>query len=183
MPIAFPVHRRGNVFDDFPRKYQYPLAVPVPPNLGRVSEPVTRFTLNPGVPGRGVLKAPNVRRLGTQFASVQASAVVSPQAMVVLSGLATRVHNARVWDRVQAILSTSLVGVSRDAAGAPLGNCRVMVFRTDNNAFVAETVSDGSGNWQVLVTPFTFYLVEYLAGAPDRFGTSPNTLIGIPFGG
>ena len=71
----------------------------------------------------------------------------------------------------------TLSGVSRDSTGAPLGGCTVKVFMTLNDTKVYETVSDGSGNWSIDVSPNPgpFYYVEYLVGTPDRAGTSINT--------
>ena len=69
-----------------------------------------------------------------------------------------------------------LTGVSRDSAGSPLGNCTVKIFRTFDDVKVAQTVSDGSGNWSRQISELgPFFYVEYLAGAPDRAGTSINT--------
>lgn len=70
-----------------------------------------------------------------------------------------------------------LTGVSRDSTGAVLGGCTVKVFMTLNDTKVYETVSDGSGNWSIDVSPNPgpFYYVEYLIGSPDRAGTSINT--------
>lgn len=81
---------------------------------------------------------------------------------------------------IKGISNRTLSGVSRDASGAPLGNVRVLVFRTSDNAFIAETLSDASGNWSLVITVGgPFFLVEYLAGAPDVFGTSPNNLVPV----
>ena len=74
----------------------------------------------------------------------------------------------------------TMTGVSRDSAGAILGNCRVMIFTTGDNLFVMETTSDGSGNWSVTLNKSgPFFLVEYKAGAPDLAGTSVNTLVPV----
>jgi hypothetical protein len=78
-------------------------------------------------------------------------------------------------------LNMTLAGVSRDSTGAALGNCRVMIYRTEDMSFVMETTSDGSGNWSVsLLRGGPFFLVEYLVGSPDRAGTSKNTLAPVP---
>jgi hypothetical protein len=70
-----------------------------------------------------------------------------------------------------------LTGVTRDSAGVPLGNCRVHLFNSAD-VEIAETVSDGSGNFSFTTdqNSGTYYLVAYLAGSPDRAGTSANTL-------
>jgi hypothetical protein len=78
----------------------------------------------------------------------------------------------------QTTIKQLLVGVTRDAYGAPLGNCTVYVFRTDNfsldrNCFVASAVSDGSGNFSIQVDGEAKYqLTAYLAGSPDKAGVS-----------
>lgn len=71
-----------------------------------------------------------------------------------------------------------LTGVSRDAFGVALASCKVMVFRAEDKSFVAETVSDGIGNWSICVMQGgPFFLVQYKAGVPDYAGTSVNTLV------
>jgi len=74
-------------------------------------------------------------------------------------------------------LNMSMSGVSKDSAGATLGSCRVMIFRTEDNSFVTETTSDASGNWSVgLLKGGPFFAVAYKAGSPDVAGTTVNTL-------
>lgn len=73
-----------------------------------------------------------------------------------------------------------VVGVTRDANGAPLGGVTVKLFHASDDTLVGSVVSDPFGNYTV-TTPFypdPHYLVFYKAGTPDVFGTSPNTLIG-----
>ena len=78
---------------------------------------------------------------------------------------------------VRGFLNMTLSGVSRDSSGATMGSCRVMIFRTEDKAFVVETTSDASGNWSVnLMRGGPFFLVEYKAGVPALAGTSVNTL-------
>lgn len=78
-------------------------------------------------------------------------------------------------------LNMTLSGTSRDASGAPLAACRVLIFRTEDNSFVGETASDASGAWSVsMMKGGPFFLVEYKAGAPDVAGTSANTLVPVP---
>lgn len=75
--------------------------------------------------------------------------------------------------------NATITGVTRDSAGAALGGCTVQLFRTIDDAFRSEVVSDGSGNY-VLYPDVTgpFYVVAYKAGAPDVAGTTVNTLVG-----
>lgn len=78
-------------------------------------------------------------------------------------------------------LSTSSVyitGTTRTCAGVALAGATVQLFRTATDEILGETISDGSGNFSIRAagTP-TFYLVAYLAGAPDIAGTTVNTLV------
>ena len=72
-----------------------------------------------------------------------------------------------------------IYGVTKDSAGAVLGNCVVDLFRTATDVLVESTVSDGSGNYSFLTaTPAAqHYVVAYKAGAPDVAGTTVNTLV------
>ncbi len=72
------------------------------------------------------------------------------------------------------------VGTSRDQYGTPLPNCVMQLFRTSDDLFIMELVSDSNGNFllQSPYTPDTHYIVGYKAGAPDVFGTTVNTLVG-----
>lgn len=72
-----------------------------------------------------------------------------------------------------------IAGVTRDSAGSPLGNCRVIVLDLGQTAVgsaqavAAETVSDGSGNYSVEVAHNKAYqVVCYLPGAPNVAGAS-----------
>lgn len=95
-----------------------------------------------------------------------------------------RPRTTQEWSRIPAVVRAqppavmtrfTFSGVSRDSAGAVLGNCQVLVFRTYDNILAAQTTSDGSGNWSVIVDrQQRHFFVEYKAGAPDVFGTSLN---------
>ena len=72
----------------------------------------------------------------------------------------------------------SLSGITKDSAGANLGLCRVLIFRTEDNSFVGETTSDAGGNWSISMNKGgPFFAVSYLAGTPDVAGTTLNTLV------
>lgn len=86
--------------------------------------------------------------------------------------------NSKPFRSTKGAVNLFLSGVSRDAAGAALGNCRVLIFRTADNAFIGETTSDASGNWSVwMLGGGPFFLVEYKVGSPDLAGTSRNDLV------
>jgi hypothetical protein len=75
-----------------------------------------------------------------------------------------------------------LSGVTRDSTGAALGSCTVHLFLTQGDIETNETISDTSGNFSFNVgtgTGTKYYIVAYLPGAPDRAGTSLNTLAPI----
>jgi hypothetical protein len=81
-------------------------------------------------------------------------------------------------------------GVTRDSAGAALGDCSVEIYETVSGLLRGATVSDANGNYTFDVTGgeavdiygnlLTFFVVAYKAGAPDVFGTTVNTLVGSP---
>jgi hypothetical protein len=75
--------------------------------------------------------------------------------------------------------SFSIIGVTHNASGGTLGGCTVHLFEAATDIEIAQTVSDGSGNFAFLIgnNAGFFYLVSYLAGAPDVAGTSVNTLV------
>lgn len=74
-----------------------------------------------------------------------------------------------------------ITGVTRDSAGTELGNCVVKLFRTTDDVEIDQVNSDASGNFifSLGVSPqIQQYAVAYLAGSPDRAGTTVNTLTG-----
>jgi hypothetical protein len=71
-----------------------------------------------------------------------------------------------------------IAGVTRDSAGARLGNCVVELYRTIGDAVVGDATSNADGNYYVKgARPgVAHYIVAYKAGAPDLAGTTLNTL-------
>jgi hypothetical protein len=71
-----------------------------------------------------------------------------------------------------------ITGTTVDANGAPLAGCTVQLFRTGDDSFVAELVSDGAGAYSFVMgdNAGTFYLVAYKPGSPDVAGTTVNTI-------
>lgn len=84
---------------------------------------------------------------------------------------------------VQGTERWQITGVTRDGAGAPLGNCRVVMLEVGRIAVgqapvVAETVSDGSGNYSIEVAlNGAHQAIAYLDGSPDRAGISIDALV------
>ena len=113
----------------------------------------------------------NVRRPSTMFQAPDQTSVVNPVAM-----FDEQYAQTVGFDRDLGQQNNRIVGVSRDSTGAALGACTIKVFRTSDDVLVASTTSDGSGNWTAYPNQQgPYYFVEYKAGAPDVFGTSPNT--------
>jgi len=133
----------------------------------------TQVALNPGFPRpKGNTFAVNLRRLGTIYEAPTNTATVNP----AVSLINDHIDEYSGDNRVLGYSSQRIVGVSRDATGVALGNCVVKVFRTADDVLVASTTSDGSGNWTAYPNQTgPYYFVEYKAGSPDVFGTSPNT--------
>ena len=116
-------------------------------------------------------RAVNLRNLSEVYDASISKAVVNParRAFAVSDDI-----NGN--DRVLGTQNARIIGVSRDATGVALGSCTVKVFSTVNDQLVASTVSDGAGDWTAYPNQAgPYYLVEYKAGSPDVFGTSPNT--------
>jgi len=81
----------------------------------------------------------------------------------------------------------TITGVSRDSTGAALGGCECVLLRrdqanepTERYVEVERQTSDGSGNYSFsVVGPGEDYrVIFYLAGAPNRAGTTDRTLAG-----
>jgi hypothetical protein len=54
-----------------------------------------------------------------------------------------------------------------------------MGFVAANNLYVGQTTSDANGNYS-LGSPYTgvaHYLIAFISGSPDQFGTTDNTLV------
>ena len=73
----------------------------------------------------------------------------------------------------------TISGLTKNSVGTAVGSVTVRLFNTATNAQEQVTTSDGSGNYSFTVAKTqTFYTVQYLAGSPDTFGSSLNTLAG-----
>lgn len=158
MPIQFP-QQTGPVRSYveaqwWARNTKYFAAVPAP-KLGSVAP----------------VRAVNLRRFGTMYQSPEQTATVNPAAQI------TQLYDlTKGFTRVLGTQNERIIGVSRDAGGVALGDCAVKVFRTADDALVGSTTSAGSGDWTVYPNQTgPYYFVEYKAGIPDVFGTSPNT--------
>jgi hypothetical protein len=92
------------------------------------------------------------------------------------------IGNHLMDEYVGATSRWQITGVTRDNAGATLGNCRVVMLEVSRIAVgetpvVAETISDGSGNYTIEVALNTAHQgIAYKDGSPDVAGISIDTL-------
>jgi len=90
-----------------------------------------------------------------------------------------------IRDFIQSTNTFTVSGVTKDSTGVALGNCRVVVMetgrmQTDAVPIVAETVSDGAGNYSVPVPLNTAYqVISYKQGSPDVAGITRNDAVGV----
>jgi hypothetical protein len=89
----------------------------------------------------------------------------------------------------QASVLWAISGVTKDSAGAPLGNCRIVAFETgrieigEGESEAGETLSDGSGNYVIPVALNTAHqLTAYKAGSPDVAGITRNDITPLAVG-
>jgi len=71
-------------------------------------------------------------------------------------------------------------GVTRDNAGVPLPNCVVWLFRTSDKVFIKETLSNGSGDYVIIVgnDVTEHFIRSHKDGAPNIFGTTDRNVKG-----
>lgn len=182
MPIAFPRATgpvRSVVEGQWWKNQTKAFDVVPAPSMARANVKFTQncplsgqrgWSLNPGK-SRYEYQAVNLRWLNTAYDASISNSTVNParNAYAVFDNINSN-------DRVLGAQSNRIIGVSRDATGIALGTCVVKVFRTADDLLVASTISDGSGNWTAYpISLGPYYFVEYKAGSPDVFGTSPNT--------
>lgn len=73
----------------------------------------------------------------------------------------------------------AITGITKDETGAVLPNCTLVLLRTSDNSVAALGTSDASGAYRLAASPsVTHRLDAYLAGSPDRAGSTVNTLVG-----
>lgn len=73
-----------------------------------------------------------------------------------------------------------LKGLAVDTSDAPLSGVNLQAFRTSDDTFAGYEVQSREDGSYDLATNFpgvNHYIVAYLAGSPDRAGTTVNTLV------
>ena len=72
----------------------------------------------------------------------------------------------------------TITDITRDATGAALGLCTVLLFNAANNVLVLTTTSDASGNYSFVVDKTqTYYSYETKTGATPVAGASLQNLV------
>lgn len=84
-------------------------------------------------------------------------------------------------DDVMACQEFELIGVTLDGRGAPLGGCAVTAEQTGlqyagGQPIIAETISDGSGNFSINLRNIDYQLTAYKQGSSDQAGITKNTV-------
>jgi hypothetical protein len=88
----------------------------------------------------------------------------------------------KIYENQQSYQVFQLTGTTTDGSGTPLGNCRVIAYQTGwqyvGNApvIIAETVSDGSGAFTLLLRNIDYQLTAYKAGGTDLAGITKNSV-------
>jgi hypothetical protein len=94
-----------------------------------------------------------------------------------------RSRNAGVWFEAPTGAGNKcmgkIIGITQDKDGNPLGNVIVQGFRTSDDFYVGQVISDAGGYYEFpsQYTADQHYLVIYKAGSPDVTGASTNTLV------
>lgn len=72
----------------------------------------------------------------------------------------------------------TLTGTTVNGSGAAVGDCRVIAYQSGwryvgaGTKIIAETISDGSGNFSMLLRNIDYQLVAYKEGSPDLGGVT-----------
>jgi hypothetical protein len=109
--------------------------------------------------------------------------LTSPRGEVARSGLlktlTASVLPSEFGQRVQNLPVSyqvfTLTGVTVDATSTPVPGCRVIAYQSglryvQGAPIIAETISDGSGVFSMLLRNIDYQLTAYIAGSPDRAG-------------
>lgn len=97
------------------------------------------------------------------------------------------VRNFRAAPPVVGDYDYTISGQTQDSAGAAKASATVYLFemRTDETGsyipfYIAQTVSDASGNYSFVVASNKLYwIADYKSGSPDLAGVTLQTLTGV----
>lgn len=89
----------------------------------------------------------------------------------------------KIYDNTQSSQAFTLVGITKTGAGVALGNCRVIAYQSgwrtvqDAPVIIAETISDGSGNFTMNLRNIDYQLTAYKEGSPDLAGITRQDVV------
>lgn len=89
----------------------------------------------------------------------------------------------KIYDNLQSHTVFTLTGITKTGAGVALGNCRVIAYQSgwrtvaDAPVVIAETVSDGSGNFTLNLRNIDYQLTAYQEGSPDLAGITRQDVV------
>ena len=92
-------------------------------------------------------------------------------------------YGQKIYDLTQSSQAFTLVGITKTGAGVAEGNCRVIAYQSgwrtvpDAPVIIAETVSDGSGNFTLNLRNIDYQLTAYKEGSPDLAGITRQDVV------
>lgn len=134
---------------------------------------------------RGASIVPMMRHGMTRLQAVTMQELVEGTTFGLPAGYGAIGHSWRGIPYLKAPTFTgtfSIAGISRDSAGSALAFCNVRLFKA--SAFdekVAETTSDGSGNYTFTVPSNSdaYWVAMYKSGSPNLAGVSDRNLVAV----
>lgn len=171
-------------------------AVPVDPKIDPAEKWLysqVPFDSNGALRNEGLMmpsqSAPAFDRVLTAVPMTDPTPVLNPRREVKDSGLLKVITSStlpdnfglKIYETQQSYQVFTLTGTTTDGAGAALGNCRVIARQTGLMAvgvpqIIAETVSDGSGNFTMLLRNIDYQLTAYKPGSPDLAGITKDSV-------
>lgn len=114
-----------------------------------------------------------------------------PRREIVDSGLLKKLRadvpsqsfGQKIYAFTQSSQSFTLVGITKTGAGVAEGGCRVIAYQSgwrtvpDAPVVIAETVSDGSGNFTLNLRNIDYQLTAYKEGSPDLAGITRQDVV------
>jgi len=133
------------------------------------------------------LPAPAFDRVLTAVPMADPTPVLNPRREVKDSGLLKVITSSNLPDNFGRVIQLlyqpqvsyqvfTLTGTTVNGSGAAVGNARVIAYQSGwryvdaGTKIIAETISDGSGNFTMLLRNIDYQLVAYKEGTPDLGG-------------
>jgi len=190
-PSIGPMAMQGGIVGMVPIGPAAPKPKQIDPAIAALCSQVSQDS-NGELYGLGVMmpsqQAPEFDRVLTAVPMADPTPVLNPLREVKDSGLLKVLTAAnlpqdfgrKIYETQQSYQVFTWTGVTRDSVGNPLGNCRVVAYQTgwqtvqDAPVIIAETMSDGSGNFSILLRNIDYQLTAYKPGSPDVAGITRN---------